>query len=590
VERSINRRLLLSFPVTFDSYGGVDLSNIFSSLSLALKSFQANKIAIDTIGHNIANVNTPGYSRQRVELSTSVPERTVGSLVGRGVQVEAISQIRSEFYEKDIQEKLKRYGFSSAELSAFQQIETVINNDPTTGLSLYVTKFFNYFEDLAISPENYPTRQSVYYAAQDLVNNIKEIRGSLDKQRGNLDIAIEEKIVGINTRLGEIADLNKKIIEAEVSANANDFRDQRTNLLQELSQEIDVSYFIEENGSMTIMKGGVSLVTRGHYNTLEGVPNTDNNGYLDVYVNLPGGMQENITDKIKYGELGAYLDVRDNHIINFIDDIDKLASIIIKEVNKVHSSGVGLNNFTVLTGTYSVYDADIALNDSQNIKERYLPFSPQDGSFKVTVIDSSGEKTVTTIDVLATESLSDLVSKIGAIDNVTASINTNNQVEISSDSGYEFALSEDSSYVLAALGLNTFFDGYSGKDISVNSVIAGDVSMIAASSTGAPGDGDNALKLAGLRDEKLMDGNTTFNEFYSLLVSTIGNNTSVTETGLKAAETSLEAIRNLRDSVSGVSIDEELANMMRFQRSYEASAKFLSTINSMIDVLVNRLF
>ncbi|MBU1627488.1 flagellar hook-associated protein FlgK [bacterium] len=565
------------------------MSNIFSSLFIGTNSLLANKIALDVVGHNLANVNTPGYSRQKVQFTSSIPENTSAGYMGRGVQVDSIIQERNEFFEKDIQKQLSRYGFNLAEKSSFDQLETVINNDQTTGLSTYLTKLFDNFEQLSTSPGNYPMRQSVLYAAQDLTTHIKEIRSNLGKQRADLDLSIKSSIDEINLKLQNIADLNNSIVEGKISGNPNDFIDQRTNLLQELSQKINVTYFTEENGSLTLMIGGLSLVEGNKCNSLVTVPDANNNGYVGIQVKLHG-MQEDITDKIKYGELGANLDVRDNKIVNYIADIDKLAKNIIIETNKVHSNGIGLNNFSALTGTYSVFNPDIALNDLQNIGEGYLLFSPQAGNFKVSVTDTSGNKIVSTIDVDPDESLTELAAKIDGIDNITATVNANNQLEIKADSGYGFTVSEDTSYVLAALGLNTFFEGNNGKDIRVNSIIENDTDYITASKTGTSGDGDNALDLAGLRDSKLVDGKSSFVEFYSLIVSKVGNGASLSETSLKATETSLETVCNLRDSVSGVSTDEELANMMQYQRSYEASARFISTINSMIDVLINGLF
>ena len=564
-------------------------SNIFSSLYLGLNSFFANKVAMDIVGHNIANVNTPGYSRQRAVMTPVTPMRTAIGLLGRGVEVNTVTQIRNEFYEKDIQEQLKKYGFYSAEKSSFEQIETIISNDNDSGLSASITNMFNFFEDLSTNPEDYPTRQSVYYAALDLTNTIKEMRGNLDRQRTNMDLAVKDSIEDINLKLDQIASLNEDIIREKPNGNTNDFVDQRTNLLQELSQKIDVNYFLEENGSMTVMKGGITLVSRNHFNSIEGKVETSNNGYVDVYVNL-SGKQENITDNIKYGELGAYIDVRDNKIVNYIDEIDELTKSIITEVNKVHSSGIGLTNFTIMTGTYSVYDPDIALDDAQNVVEGHLMFAPQNGSFKLTVTDLNGNKVISEIDVNPSESLNQLAAKIDAVDNISASIDANNHLVITSDAGYEFNLSDDSSYALAALGLNTFFDGYTGKDVSVNDVIANDPSKIAASITGVAGDGDNAIALAGLRDEKLLAGDTTFTEYYSLIVSKVGSHSRSMITSLSASETSLTATQNLRDSISGVTIDEELANMMKFQRTYEASARFISTIDNMINTLINELY
>jgi flagellar hook-associated protein 1 len=566
------------------------MTSIFSSLQLGVKSFEANKLAIDITGHNIANVNTPGYSKQEVVLSASQPMQTFAGLVGNGVEINSIKQIRNEFLEKDIQQQLTKYGYSLSEKSAFEQVESVLNNDSDTSLSIYITNFFNNFEDLSLSPENDPTRESLLYSAKDLAERIKGIRSELNDQRTTMNLAVKDSIDEINTRLKEIADLNLKIIEAKPTGNANDYIDQRTSLLQELSQKVDVSYFIESNGSMTIMLGGgISLLTRGSYNSLEGVQNADNNGFYDVYVNEPG-IKENVTDKINSGELGASLDVRDNKLPGYIDDIDQFAKTMITEINKVHSDGFGLTNFTVLSGTYSVQDPDIALNDPSNYQDGRLLIEPQAGSFNVTVVDPSGNKVITTIDVDPSESLNDLIAKVNAISNISATLDVNNSIEITSDTGYEFALSKDSSNVLASLGLNTFFDGSDGSNISINEVITNDISKIAASTTGVAGDGDNALELASMRNTKLFQNSTsTFTDYYSVLVSTAGSDSSVAKTGLKASESSLEVARNMRDSVSGVSTDEELSNLLMYQRSYDASAKFISVINEMIDVLINQI-
>ena len=289
------------------------------------------------------------------------------------------------------------------------------------------------------------------------------------------------------------------------------------------------------------------------------------------------------------GELKGLIEGRDDVLGGFTDDLDEYVAGFIHEFNKIHASGQGLTGFSSVTGTYIVSDATAALNDAG------LKFSPNHGSFEFTVThQQSGiaESAIIAIDldgIGSDTSLEGLRDALNAADpNITASITSDNRLKITAENGYEFSFGNDTSGVLAALGVNTFYTGENSTDIAVNSVVANDHRYFATARGGGASDGSNAQLLAEFIDNPAAAlGNVSLSEYYDTLVSTIAQSSATSTALTNGLQSYQDSLNSQREQFSGVSLDEEALMMMQFQRSYQASARLISVIDELFNVLLN---
>jgi flagellar hook-associated protein 1 FlgK len=298
------------------------------------------------------------------------------------------------------------------------------------------------------------------------------------------------------------------------------------------------------------------------------------------------------------GKIEGLIRARENQAYGRIAGVDQLASGLIAEVNRVHSDGQGLIGFSAVTGTYDVMDVDAPLNSA----EAGLRNPPRNGSFFITVRDTATDTPVAyqieiDLDGQGSDtSLQSLVDDLNAtVPGITASITPDRRLEIVADAGYSFtfgydghAYRDDTSNVLAALGVNTFFDGSTAGDIQVNPVLQGDARFLAASLTYQPGDGDNAGRMAGVLNTSsdLLDGSSVL-EFYNQVANDVAVNGAAASTSGEAATAILSALQTQKENISGVSLDEEAIELIKYERAFQGAARFLSTVDQMMTELMS---
>jgi flagellar hook-associated protein 1 FlgK len=309
------------------------------------------------------------------------------------------------------------------------------------------------------------------------------------------------------------------------------------------------------------------------------------------------------------GKIGAWLQVRGRNLPtgssasdtgdipqmeSFLND---LAETIVWEVNKLHSQGAGLDRFTTVTGAYQSTDATTSFNDSSN----QLAFGDQvsDGSFEIWAFEN-GTRRGYTIDVYDTDSLNSLMNRINNTLNPTldptanpvATVVDGDRLRIYAAGGVEFAFANDTSHALAALGINTFFQGATATGLDLDDQINASVRNIAAgrltaSGEHAPGDNSNALELADLKDADVMgSADETFNEAVISWAADLGTQIASSEDSLRFAETASAELKELRDSVSAVNLDEEMVKLIQYQRSYQMAAKMISVADTLMATLL----
>jgi len=574
---------------------------IYSVMDIARWALQASTRNLDTISHNVANVNTEGYSRQEVVQATRTPEYTPQGWYGSGVTTVNVIQHVDTLLLKRITDKNSDLAYNESRLSQLQRLESMANEAGETGLGQEITDFFNAWQDVSNSPESSAVRQVLRETASNLVSRLQDLMNDLSMVEKDLSQYIADAVTEVNSICRRIAELNQEISTSEATGlSANDFRDERQRLLNDLSELLDVQWFEDGYGNVTVQTGvGKTLVQGSYPGTSDEDPLSFESvsGYTDnqvVWRDLNMVLDSN---EITGGKIGAWLKVRESDVPAMKDFLNDLSYNLVAEVNKLHSQGVGLDKFTDLTGTYECSSATAAFNDSGNT----LAYKDliETGSFTIWVYED-GTRRDYTINVSSSDSLTDLMDKINAAMNPTvnptlnpvASITADNRLRLNAEGGIEFAFGGDTSNILAALGLNTFFDGSSATSISLNENIEDSVNYIAAGrllSDGehALGDSSNALDIADLKDTLTMaDGTETFNESITYWASDLGTLVASTEDNYSYFESAVAQLKDLRDNVSAVNLDEEMIKMIQYQRSYQMSAKLISVADSLLSSLL----
>ena len=314
------------------------MPSLFASLGIARDALAAQQLALDVAQNNIANVNTPGYARQRINLVPGDPVAQDEYQAGAGVHVDSIESYRSRFLDHRVNEELQRQGELSASSSMLQQVESLFNETSGSGLQSVIAAFFNSFSSLANAPEDVTLRQQALARAEDLGAQFRQKYEALQSVQTLQDRAVADTVADINSLAENIAKLNVEILAARGSqANAGTLRDRRQLLVDKLAELTDIAYFETESGSLTIMSPqGISLVVGDR--SIPWQVSASSGTTLEV---MAGGVD--ITSKIQSGKLGGLLKVRDKNISGYLNALDDMAAAIIARVNTQHAQGADLN-------------------------------------------------------------------------------------------------------------------------------------------------------------------------------------------------------------------------------------------------------
>jgi flagellar hook-associated protein 1 FlgK len=582
------------------------MSGIGMVLSIATAALNASQYCLGVAAQNIANVNTDGYSRQSPVLAAADSVMIDGLIVGGGVDMEQVSRSSDQFIENKLMREKSNLS-SSLEMEKYMQVlENYFNESSDTNLSTMLSDFWNGWYDISNNPSGSSERISLYDQSVLISEQFNALANDLIQLDTDLTNAITSGIETINQITSEIAQLNGQIVGMEANGVANDLRDKRNTLISELNEYLDVKAFEQSNGSITIVAAkGCTLVQGVTSYDLE-MGGTD--GDRVTWQNSAGNNVD-ITDYISNGKLGGWLDIRDEIVAKYQLDFDALAKGFIWSVNQQHSQGVGLEGFSSVTGSYAVSDSGEELGTIDSGLDFYDKIS--DGTFNLWVYDSNGDvvggaATSITIDAdSGGTTLTSLCGDIDAIANISASITTDGELQIDADSGYTFAFSDDTSNVLAALGINTFFTGSSAGNMGVNDIIASNKNYIAAGqvdSDGAIESNANALAVTDLQNTSLsisqwtcdrINGDTegsitsTIEGYYYSMVGSIGIASASVSRDRSFSELMVNELSTTRDSISAVSLDEEMTNVIKYQHAYAAAAKLVSVSDEMLNTLID---
>jgi flagellar hook-associated protein 1 FlgK len=562
---------------------------LFSSIQIANNALIAAQLGLQVTSNNVANANTPGYIRQSLILEPGPTQRYGGLLLGLGVNVAAVVQQTDRFLEERVRNAASDLANSEAQDNTYVQLESLIGELSDTDLSTSLSNFFNSIHDILNQPDSASVRNLAVLQGRTLSEDISRLDKRVREIRNDVNQQIGDSAGRINGLLSKVADLNLQIAIAEggntLASDAVGLRDQRSVTLAELSSLIDIQAVEQETGDVTVFSGGDYLVFQATYREVTTVINPQ--GDLNSHEIRLAATDAPISSSS--GKLAGLVASRDTILTGFLDQLDSFAENMMFEFNKLHSSGQGLVGLNNVTGEFAVNNTDAALDQAG------LTFNPVNGSFDVQVRNQQTGLTTTTqirVDLNgldADTSLDDLAAALNNIDGIAAIVTPNRKLQITGDSALvTFGFANDTSGALAALGVNTFFSGTGASSIGVSEAIRTDPSKFAASAGGIAEDTAMAVKLANLLDTPLSSiGGSKLSVQYDRMIGEVTQGAAVTKSVADGFRTFHSTLDSQLLAIQGVNIDEEAIRMITYQRAFQASAKVISTINEMLDVLVN---
>lgn len=609
------------------------MASIFNALNIGYSGLNAAQLGIDTTGHNISNAETEGYTRQRVVTSAAYPISIDPGQRGNGTQITEIARVFDKFVFDRYTTVSQNKEYSDMLKKNLEELSTYFPEIDEIGIKNDLQNYFDMWQSLANNPSNSALKVALAQQAQTLSQNINQTRAQISGLQSSLNDQLKVNIDEVNRIAEQIADMNKAINEAEAGGanNANDLRDQRNQLEMTLSKMIGSKVLVGqiesrnvinsniaiEDGSYTIQVGGFNIVDGISFHPI-GVDATGNqNGYNDLFYERQDGVRVPFANNITGGKVGALLELRgskigengefdDGFLQETINNLDTFAQGLIESTNSLYAqsatSSMRSNNLSIAsttalmnadenfqTGSFDliVYDIDgkevgrrsITITDSTVMEDSPLTVNSIIGQIRATQDDNSDNNALNDID--------DILDP-GFASN-TFQINLKSPY---SSQGYTFAIEDNGTNFAGATGISRFFDGYNAKTIDLNSDIKNDPTQIRGFKSPADGDNQTALDMVELQFASVMFKNGTATSantlygYFDTLVTQVGTKTNSAILSNESITAQFNAVKQEYDSVSKVSIDEELANLIRYQTSYGAAAKIITTIDQMMTTLL----
>ncbi len=529
----------------------------------------ASQAQLGVTSHNIANANSPGYSRQEVILEVSTPINMAQGFVGRGVTVSGIKRHYDGLLSNQIVGYQQDYGKSYTMSQTLAGVEQLFNEAQSLGLAKPLTEYFNAWQGVASNPEGLTERNLLLQKSEALVLSAQRIEQGITDILKHTEEGIADITDQINSLASKIARLNDQIIQFQdgsIGNAANDLKDQRDKLFKDLGNLVELSSWEnQDDGSLTVTVGMRTLVSGNTSNTLSEVYNLEGNYSLQ----LDG---QDITSRITKGELGGLLSARQEITGNALYDLRKLMATLTYAVNFQHAQGFGLdgsthNNFfnpTQLTVRNFAAEAVLTASIPANT-------NPSDLNLDEYTVKFNG------LNYEIYNSQTGVLKTSGVYDPDGTTINLEGvRLDISG------AVTDQDNFIVSPLKT-----AVSNLRTAVTSAQA-----IAASGTlaGLPGDNTCALTLAGFQDSQVTSLNSgSLADLYRGLISRVGTVNRAASDELEFTDNFLTELNTRRDSISGVNLDDEAANLVRFQHAYEAGAQLIKTADEIYQTILNIL-
>jgi flagellar hook-associated protein 1 len=557
------------------------------ALNIGSSALATSQAALQVTGNNIANVGNPNYSREvSVTSDTPAQEISSGVYIGSGVDLSAIERQVDESLNSRLNSAMSDNEAASTTQNWSNQVETVFNALGSQGLDTQLSTFTSDWSQLANDPTNVAQRQVVIQDGQSLSQQFNSLSSQLQTIQSNLGSELTSLTTNVNQLAQQIGSLNQQIATSQGAGGSNNqLLDQRDAAVQQLSQLVNVQTVNQGNGTVNVYIGSEPLVLGTSADSVT-VQQTQVNGqptYSLQFASNNGPVQATS------GQLGATVSAQ-TQINTVQQQLNSLAGGLIFGLNSIYSSGQGLTGYSSVTATNPVTSPTAALNSTA----AGLPFQPVNGSFVVTTTNSqTGLSSSTLVPVNLTgqptdTTLTSLTASLNAIPNVSATVQGGVLTIASTDPNETITFSQDSSHVLAAMGINSFFQGSNATNMAVNSTVAANPNLLAAAQNGEPGDNSNALAIANFPSTTQTTlGNQSWTDAYGSMINGIATTGATANSDANSTQDIVQALQTQQQNVSGVSLDQETVNMLEQQRSYQGAAMFISTVNQMMQSLLN---
>lgn len=409
------------------------------ALNIGLKALLGARTGLDTVGHNIANANTPGYSRQRVELSASPSILLRGLALGNGVDTDEILRTADALLQRRLVAQTGAIAQVEARLAGMSQIESLLGEPGDNGLAELLKSFGTSLGGLAASPDDAALASGAVQSSLSLTARLNELASSLVTARQDNGAAVRDSVRQINTLASQVSKLNTEIATFEKKGvAANDLRDQRDEVLKALAGFAAITYSERASGAVTVHMNGALLVGESRSYALNATITPEGASTITIE-NHPRSLE------VKGGKLGGLLRLGEEFVPSLASKLDLLARNLILETNRAHSTGVPSDGaFHALTGAYAVQDKDgDGSRTDELLASSGLPFDVERGRLYVNVTDeSSGAVTTHAIVVYpAQTTVGDLIGQLSAIAHIDAGLDSTGRIQITSESGYGFDFS-----------------------------------------------------------------------------------------------------------------------------------------------------
>jgi flagellar hook-associated protein 1 FlgK len=576
----------------------------FFGLNIGAKGLAVQQRALDVTGHNIVNANTEGYTRQDVVMQSDFPVKTVNGFIGTGVKITNVRRMRDNYLDLQFRTENKAMGYWKFKDNTLQKIEVILNEPSEAGLRSTMDKFWAAWEDLTRAPESSAVRTTVIETGQAVVETFNHMDRQFRELRDDIDNTINVYIRELNSMASQIRDLNYQIVKGEAEGpKANDLRDKRDLLLDQMSEIVDIEVVEDRRGSLTVTIGGRAIVSGNVVNQIIGKPDVNNDDLTKVI------WEDGTEVRIRSGQMKGMLESRDEIVVDFMEKLDKMAYSFASRINEAHSQGYHLHSDTgFLTGNYQGFTLGNKLDFSSSLTINDTLTLNINGSTNSIVIDgtfNSADELVGYINnQLETNSIN---AKASNVDGGIKFTTDNGEIIIDYSGGAAEDLGfyqnpTDGQYDVITGKVPSFFiltnpnAPFSAANLAINTDIKDNVNLIAASGNppyggieNIKGDGSNALKIAQLKYDATVIEGTTLDDYYRSETSKLGIKAREASRMVDNQELVLSQLENKREMVMGVSLDEEMTNMIRFQHAYNSAARYITVVDEMLNTLINGL-
>ena len=562
---------------------------------------RATQTAINTVSHNLANSETPGYSRQRVLTSSQAGEIRNARRGGRGAQIENISRVHDRYVNEQARRDRNLLGFFTSRERALYTLESIYSEDIAPSINSGFDSFFNSLRDLTRDPANRGARSQFLAGTQEIVDVFTNVHEDLRQIQLNIDQDIIGRVEQINHLTSYIAQLNEQVVVANDASM--DFEDKRDEAIRQLSDLVSITVVPQASGTIGIHLNGVGTLVQDHlHGELTSLPDTSNRRLIQIgFVGIGATTSRNITELVDEGELGGLLVLRDQNVESLLVEVNSLAQSFANSINAQHEAGFDLNGnpgepLLLFEDPHGDPASNIRVNQEILDNPDLVAIAASnlvdlDGNISGSPGDALNGIAITELQYL-TRSETISYSSVAALPNYTGASEIvgnyngalgNTHIRLTTINGG--APNATRFRVDGVDFTHPNFEGPSGANgqgytlAEVNTFLS-NPSQFSGVQISLPDDGSTFLPNEVL-NVTLSD--TSFNRRVAETLQTVGQLSASNIQQVDVYSTRLEQSERLQESVVGVSIDEELLDLTRFEKQFQANGKVIQTVNMLMD-------